>query len=448
MGAGDDTFVWAPGDGNDTVEGQAGNDTLRFIGANAAENISIFANGGRAIFFRDVANVTMDNDDVETIRFEALGGVDNITVGDMTGTDVKTVALDLTNPNGVGGDGALDTVTVAGSNAADTIVVNTASDGLVSVTGLAARVDIEGADTSDRLVINALGGDDVVNASGLQGMSLTVNGGLGADVMIGSSGDDLFVGGDGNDTALMGAGDDTFVWNPGDDNDTIEGQAGNDTMLFNGANIAENINIFANGGRALFFRDVASVLMDTNDVEVFDFNALGGADNITVGDLSGTDVNRVNLDLAAAGGAADGAADTVNVQATAGDDFITLSMVDGALVVDGLSAQVVIEHFDPTLDTLRIFGLGGDDVIDASNLPMGSARLVLDGGLGNDVLLASADGSTLLGGEGDDILLGSIGNDVLDGGAGDNIVIGGGGTDTVSNALLQAQQVGQAGLLV
>ena len=35
----------------------------------------------------------------------------------------------------------------------------------------------------------------------------------------------------------MGAGDDTFVWNPGDDNDTIEGQAGVDTLLFNGANV-------------------------------------------------------------------------------------------------------------------------------------------------------------------------------------------------------------------
>ena len=65
----------------------------------------------------------------------------------------------------------------------------------------------------------------------------------------------------------MGAGNDTFVWNPGDDNDTVEGQAGIDTMLFNGANVAENINISANGGRALFTRDIANVTMDLNDVE-------------------------------------------------------------------------------------------------------------------------------------------------------------------------------------
>ncbi len=69
----------------------------------------------------------------------------------------------------------------------------------------------------------------------------------------------------------MGAGDDTFVWNPGDDNDTLEGQDGFDTMLFNGAVIAEKIDIFANGGRVLFTRDIATVTMDSNDVERIDF---------------------------------------------------------------------------------------------------------------------------------------------------------------------------------
>ena len=49
------------------------------------ENIDIFANGGRAIFFRDIANVTMDNNDVEKITFNALGGADNIEINDLTG---------------------------------------------------------------------------------------------------------------------------------------------------------------------------------------------------------------------------------------------------------------------------------------------------------------------------------------------------------------------------
>jgi hypothetical protein len=65
--------------------------------------------GGRVIFFRNIANVTMDLDDVESIDFRALGGADNIVVGDLSGTDVTQIGLDLRGPNG-GGDGAASTV--------------------------------------------------------------------------------------------------------------------------------------------------------------------------------------------------------------------------------------------------------------------------------------------------------------------------------------------------
>ena len=73
----------------------------------------------------------------------------------------------------------------------------------------------------------------------------------------------------------------------------VEGQDGTDTLLFNGANISENIDITANGARARFTRDIATITMDLNGVEHINFNALGGADNITVGDLTGTGVTQV-----------------------------------------------------------------------------------------------------------------------------------------------------------
>ena len=244
MGAGDDVFQWDPGDGNDTIEGQDGTDTMLFFGSGASENIDIVANGGRALFLRNIANVTMDLNDVEQIDFSALGGADNIVVGDLSGTDVTKIGLDLRGPNG-GGDGAADTVTVNGTNGADVFAAAGDASG-VNVLGLQAEINIFFQEqASDRLTLNALGGDDVVNASSLKadGIQLTMNGGLGADILIGSEGNDLVNGGDGDDTALMGAGDDTFVWNPGDDNDTLEGQAGFDTMLFNGAAVAENINL-------------------------------------------------------------------------------------------------------------------------------------------------------------------------------------------------------------
>jgi Ca2+-binding RTX toxin-like protein len=406
MGAGDDVFQWNPGDGNDTIEGQDGTDTL-FFGANIAENIDILANGGRVLFSRNIANVTMDLNDVEQIDFRALGGEDNIVVGDLSGTDVTRIDIDLRGPNG-GGDGAADTVTVNGTQGDD--FVRVAGDaGGVTVTGLQAEVNVFFPEqANDRLTINGLGGNDVLDASSLEadGIQLTMNGGLGNDVLVGSEGDDLFNGGDGDDLALMGAGDDVFVWNPGDDNDTLEGQAGFDTLTFNGANIAENINISANGGRVLFTRDVANVVMDLNDVESIDFRALGGEDNIVVGDLSGTDVTEINIDLSLAGdgGVGDRLADTITINATSGDDVVLVVGDAGGVSVLGLSAQVNIVGFDPLMDRIVINTLAGDDVVEASGLAAGAIQLTANGGDGDDVLV---------GGPGQDILNGAPGNDIL-----------------------------------
>ncbi len=425
MGAGDDVFQWDPGDGSDTVEGQDGTDKMVFFGSNANENINVVANGGRVLFTRDVANVTMDLNDVERIEFRALGGADNIVVGDLSGTDMTRIDLDLRGPSG-GTDGALDSVTANATNGADVFGV-TGDAGGISIFGLTSRVNIFHQDGTDRLTLNGLGGDDVIDATSLEadGIQLTMNGGLGDDVLLGGEGNDLFNGGDGDDLALMGAGDDTFVWNPGDDNDTLEGQQGFDTMLFNGANVAENITISANGGRALFFRDVANVTMDLNDMERIDFNALGGADTIVVNDMSGTDVQEINVNLAGAGGADDGQPDTIILNATAGDDVIVVTGDAGGLIVNGLATQVRITGFNASMDRLVINGLAGDDVIEASGVGANSIQLTLNGGAGNDVLIGGDGNDFLLGGAGDDVLLGGGGLDVLDGGDDDDIEIQG-----------------------
>src|SRR4029079_563811 len=191
-----------------------GTDTLLFNGANVAENIDISANGGRARFFRDVATVTMDMDDVETIKFTALGGADNIVVGDLSGTDVKQVNLDLSAQAGAGqGDVAADTVTVNGTQAADTITVASSGTSVV-VNGLAAKVTIAGAEgANDQLVVNGQGGDDTINASGLNAgqVNLVINGGLGNDTITGSKGDDFINGGARNAHPSVGRGNDTHA---------------------------------------------------------------------------------------------------------------------------------------------------------------------------------------------------------------------------------------------
>ncbi len=435
MGAGNDTFQWDPGDGSDVVEGEAGTDTMLFNGANVSEKIDLSANGERLRFTRDIANITMDTNDVEIVTFNALGGADTINVGDLTGTDVTRFTVDLGGTVGQIGDGQTDTITDNGTQAAETIQVRTVN-GEARVTGIPTELRIAGADADgrDALTVDGGAGDDTINASGFakDSLHLTLSGGLGVDKLIGSAGNDVFIGGDGNDTALMGAGDDTFIWNPGDDNDIVEGQAGVDTMLFNGANVAENVDISANGGRVLFARNIANVTMDSDNVEHITFNALGGVDNINVNDLSGTDVTQVNVNLANAAGVGDAAADSVTAFATNGDDVAVITRQGTDIQVSGLAAQVNVSGAE-VADTVTVKGLGGDDVMDASSVAAGGAHIVLDGGAGDDILIGSAGDDVLLGGDGDDVLIGGGGTDVLDGGAGDNIIIQGGGNLVVQN---------------
>jgi Ca2+-binding RTX toxin-like protein len=428
MGEGDDTFVWNPGDGSDIVEGQGGFDTLQFNGANIAEKIDVSANGSRLLLTRDVANITMDVNGVERVNIVALGGADTITVNDLFGTDVTQVNIDLSSPAGSGtGDGVADTVIVNGTAGTDSISISGSGTSLV-VGGLSATVHVSGAEgANDSLIVNGLAANDTMDASMLQAgvVSLTLNGGDGDDILIGSQGNDLVIGGRGNDVALMGDGDDTFVWNPGDGSDVVEGQGGFDTLQFNGANIAENMDLSANGSRLRLFRDIGNITMDVNGVEQVNIAARGGADTITLHDLTGTDVTQVNIDLSnpEGSGLGDGSADTIIVEGTNGEDVIFVSGDATGTDVTGLAAGVHITGAESDKDQLIVRALGGDDVVQASGLQATAIQLTEDGGDGADVLIGGDGNDVLLGGIGDDILIGGPGLDLLDGGPGDNILI-------------------------
>jgi Ca2+-binding RTX toxin-like protein len=75
---------------------------------------------------------------------------------------------------------------------------------------------------NDKLGINALAGDDVVDASGLSAgaVQLSADGGDGDDVLIGSAG---------NDTLQGSAGDDVLIGGPGQD--TLDGGTGNNILI-------------------------------------------------------------------------------------------------------------------------------------------------------------------------------------------------------------------------
>ena len=212
----------------------------------------------------------------------------------------------------------------------------------------------------------------------------TIAGGVGREMLIGGPGNDTIDGNGGNDVSDLGPGDDTFVWDPGDGSDTIEGGPGTDSMEFNGAAASETVDLSANGNRLRFFRSPANITMDTHGVEQVDFNALGGADTVTVNDLSRTDVKNVNVDLAGTGGTTgDGQADRVVVNGTPLNDAINVAGDTSGVTVFGLRTEVSVQHQEPT-DQLFVQGLGGDDSISAIALAAGAASEFIEGGDGND----------------------------------------------------------------
>jgi len=148
---------------SDDVDGGGGPDTLRFDGSPGSEIMSLSAVGQRAVFLRQPGNVVMNLDRVESLDLRALGGVDDITVNDVTGTSMRFANVDLSAAgNGGAGDLLADPVTVNGTNGGD--VVDVVGQGTqVDVSGLQPETRITGTDPAlDHLQVNTLDGNDQV----------------------------------------------------------------------------------------------------------------------------------------------------------------------------------------------------------------------------------------------------------------------------------------------
>jgi Ca2+-binding RTX toxin-like protein len=457
LGSGTDSFTWNPGDGSDAIDGQGGNDTLDFNGSNANENIDVSANGSRVRLFRDVANVTQDMNGIENLALNTLGGADNVTVGDLTGTDLEHANVDL-SASGGSGDGQPDTVSADGTSGADTVHVHSDPAGDVVVSGLATELQVSGSEAAtsasagDTVQVDTLGGDDTItngigvsgpvgigidggegsdtvtysgtqgddtigiapngtavstfapgtatspqNTTGIENLDVlgrggndtiagsnglapltnlsidggggddTIRGGDGNDQLSGGSGNDSVDGGRGTDLVLLGAGADSFTWDPGDGSDTIEGQAGDDTLVFNGSNANENIDLSANGSRVRLFRDVANVTQDMNGIENLALSTLGGSDVVTVNDLTGTDLKHADINLAAIGGGGDGQPDIVIANGTQGPDKVHVGTVGSDVVVSGLPAQLQVAGSEAANDGLQINTRGGKDSVSVAS---------------------------------------------------------------------------------
>ena len=420
LGAGADRFTWNPGDSSDTVEGEGGSDSLDFNGSNIGEVIDITANGSRARFQRNIANVSLDLGEVEQVSFIARGGADTVTVGDLTGTSVQAADVDL-NASGGGDDGEADSVIARGTDAADTISTTPASP--LVVAGLAAETRVTGAQPDDVVKADGAGGADTAVYDGTAaadtiqlapvggeqrvfsgaaapfgtadvedlrvrgrgdadtqtmigapqaGLQVSLEGDEGDDVLRGGAGSERLLGGggadavDGNqgaDVAQLGTGADTFAWDPGDGSDTVDGGGGSDALDFNGSNIGENIDVSADADRVRLTRNIANIVMDLGGIEELGVDVVGGTDAVQVGDLSGTGVKVADVDLNASIGGGDAAEDTVTVNGTGKRDQVIVARSGAQVIATGLPVETRVGGSEATLDTLRLSTLGGDDLV-------------------------------------------------------------------------------------
>ncbi|HEY0130189.1 MAG TPA: hypothetical protein VGB57_02205, partial [Allosphingosinicella sp.] len=224
----------------------------------------------------------------------------------------------------------------------------------------------------------------------------------GSDVLRGEAGNDAFFGGAGLNELRGGSGDDLFEAGTG--KDMYFGEAGaEDTVRFVASAAAVNVNLGTGtgaGGSADTdtFSEIENVTGSAHgDIltgNQFDNELIGlGGDNI----LTGNDGNDV---LTALGGN-----DTLN----GGEGEDALSGGDGT-------------------DTL--IGGGGKDFLDG-----GAGGGTLDGGIGDDQIVGGSGVDTIRGGEGADILNGRGGGDTLQGDQGDDQYVfePGTGTDTITD---------------
>jgi Ca2+-binding RTX toxin-like protein len=342
-----------------------------------------------------------------------------------------------------------------------------------------AVLSLGGAFTDEALTIDGAGGDD------------TLTGSYGAETLVGGSGNDIVVGGLGSDVVRLGTGADTFRWSPGDTSDVVDGQNGDDVVVFNGGNIGESFALAADGSRVRATRNIANVVLDLDGIERLSLVPRGGGDTIAVGPLLGTALEMVDVDQRGSGGIDDGQPDRVVARATDESDSVTVGGIDDGAVVNGAFGRVQVTGAEPGLDSLDVETLDGADTVTAAAQLGGRAEVNIIGGAGpdttyfrgtagDDVMSAVANGDevrmvtpgsapldtievedvrleglggadaingvgqlpapvtfaggggadTLSGGSGGEALLGGSGADAVDGGPGADAVLLGGGADT------------------
>ncbi len=364
-GGGDDRIVWRSDQGSDTAPGGDGSDTfevtqdpasggahvqftlythplVRYVYLNWADASN---NPQARIVTSEIEtfDLTFQNGGADELEVLLDAAAPRIVAHFAGGNDIWRAGASLVTDELDGGAGIDRAVYTAVSNQSGGVQINLGTEIYAApggaLAGETARFVLAGQIATDRIV----GFEDV-------------DGGAGADLLVGSSGvnflwaqddDDTLVGGRGDDNLHGEYGNDTFIWSIGDGSDLVDGGAesgGADRQIVRLDDRDQSIVITAydpDGDPTNGAQDWAFVAIDENRDGAFDAS------------LAMFEIEEYALDL---GGGAD---------------------------------QVVIgfPNFAGTnLETIRVDAGSGDDLIDLTALTLSDLRVVADGGNGVDTV--------------------------------------------------------------
>ncbi|MEM9091126.1 MAG: calcium-binding protein [Cyanobacteria bacterium P01_F01_bin.53] len=219
--------------------------------------------------------------------------------------------------------------------------------------------NLQGGDKDD--IFLSSGGDD------------TVLGGGGTDIVFAGSGNDTVIGQTGDDVAFLGSGDDRFIWNNGDGSDFINGGKGFDVTQVNGADGAgDEFDLREVKGQAIFNRlNLGQFTLTNEEIEQFEINGQGGDDSLTVGDLTGSGVEKVIF--------------------SGGDGNDTLDARESSTALEALGGEGDDLLLGGSAEDTFFAGAGNDIVVgqrgdDTAYLEDGDDRFVWNNGDGSDFI--------------------------------------------------------------
>ena len=421
------------GGGDDTLDGDAGNDTLT-------------GGGGADLFIVNAGTDTITDLGRGRYDYSALQGgytaQDILQVGsgatanatldrNWTATSASTIAgTALINANGLNAD--LSAITTGNG----WTLRNTASNGTtvsstaVALTGSGLADTLIGGTGNDTL-IGGLGIDSITGGGGIDaidygyvtsGVSLTLNNGALTTFTVAAGDVDTFsgiegvMGGAGNDTFTGDSVANTFMGRAG--NDSIDGLAGFDVVDY---------SYVTDAGTGL------NLTLDSIGTLTVTLTANGNAETDTLVNIEGIiGTNRADtLTGDAADNLLSGGAGADQLTSAAGND--TLIGGTGNDTLDGGDGQDTVDYsyFNGSMFGLSV-ALNGSTAVTAK---LGVAALTssyeLDslvnieniiGTAFDDTIIGDGQANTLQGGAGNDSLIGGAGNDSLDGGAGTDAV--------------------------